>query len=113
MECRTMAIKWGTNKTRLFLYVLIALTVAGLFLVNGLFIHFPGTLTLQYITFGLTLPFCLLCYFIYIAKVPADFHQAANLSKFIMLIGVMYCFVFYYLQAKSFGISLFNLFMVQ
>jgi 4-hydroxybenzoate polyprenyltransferase len=113
MECRTMPIKWGSAKTKIFLYGLIAVTVAGLYFVNGLFITFPGTLTLRYITFGIALPFVAVSYLIATAKVPLHFHQAATLTKIIMLIGVLYSFLFYYLQAKAYGISLFNLFMVQ
>lgn len=113
MECRTMPIKWGTSKTKLFLYGLILITVSSLFLANGLFIHFDGTLTLRYFIFGLALPFGILCYLIYVAKTPKEFHQASTLSKFIMLAGVLYSFIFYYSQAKAHGISLFNLFIVK
>jgi 4-hydroxybenzoate polyprenyltransferase len=113
MECRTMPIKWGIQKTKVFLYCLIAITVAGLFLVNEFFIQFQGTLTIRYIIFGLTLPFAALMYLIINSKTAADYHQASTLSKVIMLIGVLYCFAFYYLQAKSYGISIFNLFIVK
>lgn len=113
MECRTLPIKWGTNRTKWFLYGLMLITVAGLFLANGLLIPFPGTMTLRYIIFGLALPFAALGYLIYTAKTPLDFHQASTLTKVIMLIGVCYSFIFYYLQAKTFGISLFNLFIVK
>jgi 4-hydroxybenzoate polyprenyltransferase len=113
LECRTMPIKWGTNKTKLFLYGLILAAISGLLVANGLFIHFDGTLTLKYLTFGLVLPFGVLCYLIYIAKTPKEFHQASTLSKFIMLAGVLYSFIFYYLQAKAHGISLFNLFIAK
>ena len=113
MECHTMPIKWGIKKTKLFLYGLIALTVSGLFLANELFIHFKGSLTIRYIIFGLVLPNIALIYLIFKAKYPSDYHHAANLSKVIMIIGVLYSFVFYYLQAKTFGFSLFNLFIVK
>jgi len=113
MECRTMPIKWGSGKTKIFIYGLIAITVAGLYLVNGLFIPFSGTLTLRYISFGIALPFAAVAYLIATAKIPTHYHQAATLTKVIMLIGVLYSFMFYYLQAKAYGISLFNLFMVQ
>ncbi|HJV78351.1 MAG TPA: hypothetical protein VJ602_08215, partial [Paludibacter sp.] len=63
--------------------------------------------------FGLVLPFGVLCYLIYIAKTPKEFHHASTLSKFIMLAGVLYSFIFYYLQAKAHGISLFNLFIAK
>lgn len=113
MECRTMAIKWGINKTKMFLYCLIFITTAGLFLINQLYIHFEGTLTIRYIIFGFVIPFIALCYLIYIAKTPAEYRQASTLSKVIMIIGVLYSFVFYYLQAKTYGISLFNMFILK
>jgi 4-hydroxybenzoate polyprenyltransferase len=113
MECRTLPIKWGIPKTKLFLYALIILTVAGLFIFNELFIHFDGSLTIRYIIFGLAIPFIVLIYMIFAAKTVADFHQASTLSKVIMLIGVLYSFVFYFLQAKMYGISIFNLFILK
>ena len=113
MECRTMPIVWGVAKTRIFLYGLIGFTVIALFLVNEFFIQFPGTLTTRYILFGIALPFSALIYLIAKSRTVADYHQASTLSKIIMLIGVLYCFIFYYLQAKTFGISLFNLFIVK
>lgn len=113
MECRTLPIIWGTPKAKLFLYALIILTISGLFLFNNFFIHFEGTLTLRYIIFGLVLPFIALAYLIFTSKSPLDYRNASNLTKVIMLIGVLYSFVFYYLQAKAFGISLFNLFLVK
>ncbi len=113
MECRTMPIKWGDNKTKIFLYGLISITVAGLYLISMFYIPFPGTLTFRYITFGIAAPFAAVVYLLATAKVPVHYHQAATLTKVIMLIGVLYSFVFYYQQAKTYGISLFNLFMVQ
>lgn len=113
MECHSLAIIWGVKKTKILLYLLIAFTIGCLFTLNSLYIHFEGTLTIRYIIFGLVLPFLALCYLIYIAKTPAEFHQASTLSKVIMLIGILYCFVFYYLQAKTYGISLFNMFILK
>jgi 4-hydroxybenzoate polyprenyltransferase len=113
MECHTLPIVWGMYKTKVFLYCIIALTVVLLFLANNYLVHFEGTLTLRYIIFGLVLPFGALCYLIYTSRRQADFHQASNLSKVIMLLGVLYSFIFYYLQAKAFGISLFNIFVLK
>ena len=113
MECRTMAIVWGVKKTKIFLYGLIITTTIGLLTSILVFIPFEGSLTLRYFLFGVALPFCALAYLVFTAKNPNDYHQASTLSKVIMLIGVLYCFIFYFLQAKTFGISLFNLFMIQ
>jgi 4-hydroxybenzoate polyprenyltransferase len=112
-ECRTMPIKWGNEKTKIFLYLLILVTNLALYFINYKFINFEGTLTLRYIIFGITLPFVALTFLIFKAKTSNDFHQASVLSKVIMLIGVMYAFIFYYLPAKTYGISLFNLFIVK
>jgi 4-hydroxybenzoate polyprenyltransferase len=113
MECRTLPIKWGISNTKIFLYSLIAITGFALFLADYFYIQFNSTLTLRYIIFGLALPFTGLCVMIYRAKSKSDFHQASDLLKVIMFIGVMYSFVFYFLQAKTFGISLFNLFILK
>ena len=113
MECRTLPIKWGRKKTKIVLYCLIVFTVILLFLANNFFILFNGTLTFRYVIFGLAIPFTALCYLVYTAESQSDFHHASNLSKVIMLIGVLYSFVFYYLQAKTFGISLFNVFVLK
>jgi len=112
-ECRTMPIKWGITKTKMFLYILIIVTNIALYIINSEFINFEGTLTLRYIIFGISLPFLALIYLIFKAKVTRDYHSASNLVKIIMVIGVLYAFIFYYLQAKTYGISLFNLFIVK
>lgn len=112
MECRTIPIKWGIKKTKIFLYCLIVLTIISFFIVNNLYIPFEGTLTIRYIIFGLVLPLVALIYLVFKANTPAEFHQASTLSKFIMLVGVLYCFIFYYLEAKTYGISMFGLFWV-
>ncbi len=113
MECRTLAIKWGIAKTKLFVYCLIIIGIAGLFLIHHFYIHFEGSLTVRYIIFGFVFPFIALSYLIFTAKTPLEFHQASTLSKIIMIVGVLYSFVFYYLQAKTYGISLFNIFILK
>lgn len=113
MECRTMAIKWGSSKTKIAIYALIIITLSMLYIFDLFLIPFDGSLTTRYIFWGLTLPFGALAYLIYAAKTSADYHHTSTLSKFIMVIGVCYSFIFYYLQAKAFGISLFNIFTVK
>ena len=113
MECRTMPIKWGEKRTKAFIYLLIAITIGGLFLANSLIPFEGSSLTLRYIIFGIVLPFLVLIYLISKAKTPEEYHQASTLSKVIMLIGVLYCFIFYFLMAQTHGIKMFNLFIVQ
>ncbi len=113
MECHTMPIFWGLKKTKWFLYTLIILTVSALFAANFFLIPFEGTLSLRYIVFGIVIPFAVLCYLIYHAKQIEAYRQASMLLKIIMFVGVLYAFVFYYLEAKAFGLVLFNLFIIK
>jgi len=113
MECRTMPVKWGIPKTKYFLYALIILTIAALFHVNYHYIHFDGDFTTRYLIFGIALPLIALGYLIFRSKSSNEFHQASTFAKLIMLIGVLYSFVFYYLLAKTYHINLFGLFLVK
>ncbi len=113
MECRTMPIKWGLKKTKIFVYFLIVVTISALLFADYFLIDFEGSLTLRFVLVGLALPLIILIYLISVAKTPYQFHQASTLVKFIMLVGVLYSLVFYYLMAKTYGFSLFDLFMVK
>ncbi|MFV0391863.1 MAG: geranylgeranylglycerol-phosphate geranylgeranyltransferase [Paludibacteraceae bacterium] len=113
LECRTMPIKWGISKTKIFIYALIVLTIGALFLADHYFILFENDITARYIIFGLTIPLLVLAYLIFKAKDSPDFHRASTLSKYIMLVGILYALVFYYVLAQKFGISFFNLFLVK
>ena len=112
MECRTMPIKWGVSNTKIFVYVLIGVVVVSLLLVSTLLIPFEGSLTFRYVLFGLVIPLLVLIYMVYRAKRSVEYRQASTLIKFIMLIGVLYALIFYFLQAKTYGISIFGLFIV-
>jgi 4-hydroxybenzoate polyprenyltransferase len=112
MECRTMPIKWGTGRTKIFVYFFILLIIILLLILNNM-ISFEGRLTFHYILFGLVIPFLALAVFIFIAKNKNDFHQSSALIKIIMLVGVLYSLFFYYLTAKQFSISLFGILMVK
>ncbi len=113
MECRTMALKWGTPKTKYFLYFLIAVTVVALFVIQFFITEFEGNLTVKYITFGLALPLALLVFLISKAQNVTDYHQASTFVKFIMLSGVLYSFIFYFQMAKTYGISVFDIFIIK
>jgi len=113
LECRTMPIVWGIAKTKIFVVGLIALAVTLLLVANYNFIHFDGSLTIKYISSGIILPLIILSYLVIKAKSSQDFQQAAAFSKFIMLTGVLYSFVFYYLMAKLYGLTLFNIFVLK
>ena len=113
MEYRTLPVKWGMRRGNVFLCCLVTLTCITLYLAGHLCVPFEGTLTLRYILFGQIVPLVLSAVLAARAKQPADYRQAAYLVWFALLAGVLYSIVFYYLQAKTHGISLFGLFVVQ
>ena len=113
MECRTMPIIWGTTKTKIVIYALIIFTLVALFFIEESWIHFEGDMTLQYLLYGILVPFIALTYLIYNSKTSKDYHQAATLCKYIMIIGVMYSFVFNFLEAKLHGLALFDIFLIK
>ncbi|MBP6611123.1 MAG: geranylgeranylglycerol-phosphate geranylgeranyltransferase [Paludibacter sp.] len=113
VECRTMAIVWGEFKTKLVIYTLTASCIALLIFINQKFISFEGTLTFKYILFGIIVPLLVFCYLLYSANQPQAYKTASRLLKYIMFIGVLYSVVFYFLMAKMYGLSLFNIFIIQ
>ena len=98
VECRTMPIKWGITNTKIFLLVLTSLTIVVLFIAGNFIIPFDGMLSVWYINIAVIAPLVVLEYLIFKAKTPADFRQASTLSKIIMLMGVLYSLVFWYLM---------------
>ena len=113
MECRTMPIVWGTTKTKVVIYALIIFTIVALFFIEESWIHFEGDMTLQYLLYGILAPFIVLSYLVFKSKTAEEYHQAATLCKYIMIIGIMYSFVFNFLEAKLHGLALFDLFLIK
>lgn len=113
LECRTMPIVWGIQKSKFFIWTLIFSTIILLFATSIYLIPFKETVTLKYLIYGIVLPLVALSYLTYKAKKPYDYHQASTLTKFIMLTGLLYTFIVYYMLAKTYGISMFNIFTVQ
>jgi 4-hydroxybenzoate polyprenyltransferase len=113
MECRTVAIVWGENKTKLLIYSLVVVVIGLLLGISLYYIPFENSLSFRYILFGLILPLLAFCFLIVKAKNIDTLKSAATFLKYIMLIGVLYSLVFYFLLAQQFGLSLFNLFLIK
>ncbi len=112
MECHTLPVVWGESRSKWVVYALVVVvTVAAGLCVSK--IHFANdSLTLRYYIIGIILPFIYFVYLIAKAKQKAALHQASGFLKFIMLIGIGYSFIFYFLQARTYGFPLFDLFMI-
>lgn len=112
LESRTLPIKLGIKKTKIALVILITTILSTLFFVQFKLIPFNDSLSLKYIGIAIIVPLIILLVLVVKSRTKADWHTASTWSKLIMLSGVLYSLIFYYLQAKKYGISLFNLFII-
>ena len=113
MECRTVPIKMGIEKTKIWVNILIITTISLLLYVLYFVIPFGESINARFVWFGLILPFASLAYLVQTSKSSKAFQQAATFAKYIMLVGVLYSYVFYYIMAKTHNISIFGIFSVQ
>jgi 4-hydroxybenzoate polyprenyltransferase len=118
-ECRTLPVVFGISKTKWILYSYIVLFIALLiwsyvsFIQDfALFKTIDEFYSLRFIICGLIVPILLLTYFIWKAKTPTEFHSCSICTKIIMIIGLAYSFLFYFLIAKANGLALFGIFFV-
>jgi 4-hydroxybenzoate polyprenyltransferase len=112
LECRTMPIKWGNKRTKLFLYGLIFGTLLLLYYFVTQ-IHFQNdSITMRYFLIGILMPFGYFFYQLIKAHTAIDFHRAASTLKIIMMIGIFYSIVFYFLQATTYQFPFFGLLIV-
>lgn len=98
---KTLPIKLGIKATKLIITILILFCIVGLMYILIRFIMFSGEnpdfISLAYIVGLLVLPFFILNTIVIMAKSKADYHRASILIKVIMLIGILYSAVVYYL----------------
>jgi 4-hydroxybenzoate polyprenyltransferase len=113
LECRTMPIVWGIRKTKFFVLALVFVTISLLLICNRLYINFESDLSLKYIVLLIVIPLLVAGGLVFTASSQQAFHQTATFLKIIMLSGVMYSFVFYYLMAKTYDFSLFDMLIVK
>lgn len=113
MECRTMPIVWGQKKSTYFVSALVVITITALLAGMWKLIPFEGNLTMKYILFTVIIPLIVLLVQLFRAKNKAHLHTISSLAKYIMLAGVLYAFVFYFLLAKAWDLSFFNIFILK
>lgn len=91
----TMPIVAGLRTTKGIVVGLIVLTLAALAVVYFLALNDPYSLF--YMLLGLFLPFGFVIYKILRAQNPKDYHLASSLTKLIMLVGLGYSGIVYYM----------------
>lgn len=93
LECHTMPVVWGEMWTKVFVTVLIVLTLA---IIGHLWWHvlpFPiswTSLSTRYIALGIVVPILGSLGLLWSAKIPSDYKTCQQVIKFTMLLGMLY-----------------------
>ncbi len=98
---KTVPIVIGTFRTKIVIVILIGLTVFTLLFLLFRYIFFsvepPDFISLAYFILLLAVPLVLLAIQVLVARNKRDFHRASILIKFIMLWGILYSVMVFYL----------------
>lgn len=97
---KTMPIMLGVRNSKWVVIGLSTLTVSALVIV--FFRYLKDIITLIYMSVALFLPFILLTYRMIKADKKSDYRFASNLSKMIMLAGIIYSLVVYFIITVTF-----------
>lgn len=96
LECHSMPVVWGEKWTKVFVTVLIVLTLA---IIGHLWWHvlpFPHTwmsLSTRYIVLGISIPLLGALWLLWAAKIPSDYKTCQQVVKLTMLLGMLYSIV--------------------
>lgn len=96
LECHSMPVVWGETWTKVFVTVLIAVTLA---IIGHLWWHVLPfdrswmSLSTRYIALGVVTPLVCTIWLLWAAKIPSDYKTCQQVVKFTMLIGMLYSFV--------------------
>jgi len=97
---KTMPIVLGVLNTKIVIITFILTTVFSLLYLNFRFLN--DRITLIYFVVLLIIPLLFLVYKIIAADSKKDYHRASNLSKIIMLAGILYALVANYIIVQNF-----------
>lgn len=92
--CHTLPLEMGVHYSRTIVILLTVASIAALWIIVAM----VPQLRQSYITWGyfflfLTVPYLILIYKVSKAKIREDFHKASSISKFIMLMGILFILV--------------------
>ena len=111
MECHTIPVVWGETISKIIVSILLLVTNIVLAIITIKFIPFEGTLSLRYYLIGIATPTIFAIISIWSNNCNA-YKNASYILKFIMLIGILYSVVLYYLLAATYKIPFFGLFQI-
>ena len=96
LECHSMPVVWGDLWTKVFVTALIILTLAIIGHIWYRLLPFPigwTSLSTRYIALGIVVPLLSAIWLLWSAKIPSDYKSCQQVSKFAMLIGMLYGYV--------------------
>ena len=97
---KTMPIVLGVLNSKIVIITFIITTLFSLLYLNFRFLN--DVLTLVYFIIFLIIPLLYLLYKIIVANSKKDYHRSSNLSKLIMLAGILYSLVANYIILQNF-----------
>ena len=93
LECHSMPVVWGEKWTKVFVTVLIVITLA---LIGHLWWHVLPfstswtSLSTRYIVLGVVIPLLGSLWLLWSAKIPSDYKTCQQVIKLTMLLGMLY-----------------------
>jgi 4-hydroxybenzoate polyprenyltransferase len=93
LECHSMPVVWGETWTKVFVTVLIVLTLAIVGHIWYRILPFSigwESMSTRYIALGVVIPLLCTLWLLWSAKIPSDYKTCQQVVKFTMLIGMLY-----------------------
>lgn len=94
--CKTMPIIWGINATRIYVAVWLAILLAMLFIVQVYVLQFRWWLAMIYCILFITIPLIYIFKKLFKASGTNSYHELSNLTKLVMLTGIISMIIFYF-----------------
>jgi len=94
--CRTMPIVWGVNVTKVYVAVWLIVLIAVLFILQVYVLQFKWWLAVGYSVVAIIFPLILILIKLRKSVSSLQFHQLSNMTKFVMLTGILSMLFFYF-----------------
>ena len=114
MECHTIPVVWGSLTAKIIVSVLTVVACVVLARIAALteqYLPFTGSTTMRYAIFGIMLPSICMLSMLWFGGCRG-YSNASIMLKFIMIIGLIYSLLYYYMLARQFGLTLFGVFKI-
>lgn len=111
MECHTIPVVWKESTAKIIVTTLLILANILLTYVTLKVIPFNGSLSFRYYIIGIATPSVFAIVSLWSNSCTA-YKTSSYILKFIMLIGILYSFVFYYLTASTYSIPFLGIFQI-